>query len=166
MKPEETFTRVFDACYASVLRYAARRVGRDTAGDIAGETFAVAWRRFGDRPPDDDLLPWLYGIARLLIANEDRRERRSGRLMARLASLSRSVADDHGDDVAGVTALEAVLGRMSATDQEILRLIGWEDLSISQAAVVLGCSPATMAVRARRARQRFLAALQKETGHV
>ncbi|WP_066372230.1 RNA polymerase sigma factor [Herbidospora mongoliensis] len=97
--PEETFTRVFDTCYESVLRYAARRVGKDTAGDIAGETFAVAWRRFGDRPPDDDVLPWLYGIARLLIANEERRERRSG------------------------------------------RLIGWEDPSVSQTVVVLGCSP-------------------------
>ncbi|GAB3160991.1 RNA polymerase sigma factor [Microbispora hainanensis] len=158
------FTRIFDTCYESVLRYAARRVGKDTAGDIAGETFSVAWRRIEDMPQDDnDALPWLYGVARHVIANEERRERRSGRLVARLMHLSwsgRAAAGDHGEDVVGTTALEAVLGRMSPTDQEILRLIGWEDLSISQAAVVFDCSPATMAVRARRARQRFLAALK------
>ncbi|WP_182875496.1 RNA polymerase sigma factor [Microbispora sp. H10670] len=158
------FTRMFDTCYESVLRYAARRVGEDTAGDIAGETFSIAWRRLRDVPSRDaDVLPWLYGVARRVIANEERRERRSGRLLARLASFAwsgRTVTGDHGEDVVAAAALEEVLRRMSPADREILRLIGWEDLSVSQAAVVFGCSSAAMAARARRARQRFLAALR------
>ncbi|WP_327048130.1 hypothetical protein OG320_09765 [Microbispora sp. NBC_01189] len=101
----------------SVLRYAARRVGEDTAGDIAGETFSIAWRRLRDVPPRDaDVLPWLYGVARRVIANEERRERRSGRLLARLASFARSgrtAAGDPGEDVVAATALEEVLHRMS-----------------------------------------------------
>ncbi|GAA0422992.1 DNA-directed RNA polymerase sigma-70 factor [Acrocarpospora corrugata] len=158
------FTQMFDTCYESVLRYAARRVGKDIAGDIAGETFSIAWRRFPDLPQEDhNVLPWLYGVARNVIANEERRQRRSGRLTARLMNLSwsgRAVTGDHGEHVTGTMALEAVLSRLSPMDQEILRLIGWEDLPISQAAIVLKCSPAAAAVRARRARRRFVAALK------
>ncbi|NAS21626.1 sigma-70 family RNA polymerase sigma factor [Herbidospora sp. NEAU-GS84] len=157
------FTRLFDDCYEPVLRYAARRVGGDSAGDVAAETFVVAWRKIADLPArDDEALPWLYGIARNLVANEQRRERRSRRLMSRLMSVSwagRDTAGDHADDAVAASGLEQALRRLSPQDQEVLRLIGWEDLSISHAALVLGCTPATMAVRAQRARRRFLAAL-------
>jgi RNA polymerase sigma factor (sigma-70 family) len=157
------FTQLFDTCYESVLRYAARRVGTDAAGDIAAETFSVVWRKFGDIPDkDEETLPWVYGVARRVVANEQRRERRSQRLLARLINISwagRETARDHGEDVVAAEGLEQALRRLSPLDQEILRLIGWEDLSISQAALALGCSPATMAVRAQRARRRFLATL-------
>jgi RNA polymerase sigma factor (sigma-70 family) len=157
------FTRLFDTCYESVLRYAARRVGIDTAGDIAAETFSVAWRKLSELPQQEqEVLPWLYGVARRIVANEQRRQRRSERLLARLMSISwagRDAGRDHGEDVVDAAGLEQALGRLSPLDQEVLRLIGWEDLSISQAALVLGCSPAAAAVRAQRARRRFLAIL-------
>ncbi|WP_170321318.1 RNA polymerase sigma factor [Acrocarpospora pleiomorpha] len=157
------FTRLFDACYERVLRYAARRVDGDSAADVAAETFVVAWRKIGDLPArDDEALPWLYGIARRVVANEQRRGRRSQRLMSRLMSISwagRDAARDHAEDAVATSGLEQALRRLSPQDQEVLRLIGWEDLSISHAALVLECSPATMAVRAQRARQRFLAVL-------
>ncbi|MDG4802548.1 sigma factor-like helix-turn-helix DNA-binding protein [Micromonospora sp. WMMD980] len=53
------------------------------------------------------------------------------------------------------TAL-SVLGEF---DQEILRLIGWEELTVSEAAQVLDCTRATAAVRLHRARRRLAEAM-------
>jgi DNA-directed RNA polymerase specialized sigma24 family protein len=48
---------------------------------------------------------------------------------------------------------------LSDADQEALRLIGWEELDLAGAAVAMGCSRATMAVRLHRARRRLERAL-------
>jgi hypothetical protein len=45
------------------------------------------------------------------------------------------------------------------SDQQVLRLVVGEGLTIRQAAVVLGCRPVTARVRLRRARARLAAAL-------
>jgi RNA polymerase sigma-70 factor, ECF subfamily len=79
----------FDACfrehYARVLAYARRRLpDRATAEDVAAETFVVAWRRLDEGPSDQ--LPWLLGIARLLVLNELRSGRRRDRLIARVGA--------------------------------------------------------------------------------
>ncbi|MGL4174104.1 MAG: RNA polymerase sigma factor [Actinomycetota bacterium] len=52
-----------------------------------------------------------------------------------------------------------VLATLRPDDQEILRLLTWEELSHAEAAVVLDCSVNAVAIRASRARQRFARAL-------
>ena len=81
--PDGGFTRLWDAHYDDVLRYAARRIDHETARDIAAETFLVAWRRRGDIPPDRTF-PWLLNVARNVLANEMRGRRRRTRLWDRL----------------------------------------------------------------------------------
>jgi RNA polymerase sigma-70 factor (ECF subfamily) len=69
-----------------VLSFARRRApDPETAQDVAAETFRVAWRRI-DKVPDgaDGELPWLYAVARNILANHLRGQRRGGRLTARL----------------------------------------------------------------------------------
>ncbi|WP_223874644.1 sigma-70 region 4 domain-containing protein [Salinispora fenicalii] len=44
-------------------------------------------------------------------------------------------------------------------DREVLRLVAWERLTAAEAAVVLGCSRATFAMRLLRARRRLRAQL-------
>ncbi|MFI9841848.1 RNA polymerase sigma factor [Nonomuraea sp. NPDC051941] len=163
-EPASKLIRLFDACYEDVLRYTARRVDLDTARDVTAETFLIAWRKRSVVPQaDEDALPWLYGVARRVLANEKRRERRSERLVARIAADRRdrdaATVPDPGDHVAGALALTQALQALSPADQEVLQLLGWEELTVRQAAVVLGCTPATMAVRAFRAKRRFLAVL-------
>jgi RNA polymerase sigma-70 factor (ECF subfamily) len=85
----------FDVCFrayhAAVLAYALRRFGeRGAAEDAAAQTFAVAWRRLDALPGDP--LPWLFGIAHLVIQNEARSTRRRSRLLARVTSQYRSGA--------------------------------------------------------------------------
>src|ERR1700728_2745650 len=52
--------------------------------DIVAEVFVVAWRRFLEVPEQTKELPWLYGVARNLVANHFRSVQRSSALTDRL----------------------------------------------------------------------------------
>jgi len=51
------------------------------------------------------------------------------------------------------------LDRLEAGDQELLRLVYWDDVDLDVASTVVGCSRATAAVRLHRARGRLAKAL-------
>lgn len=161
MDPEERFTALYQAHYAAVLRYATRRTDPDTARDVAADTFLVAWRRLADWPAGPaEVEPWLYGIARLSLANAQRSRRREGRVADRLAHERRDApAPDPAEAVTAQANLDQALRRLPGRDQEALRLIGWEELDLAGAALAMGCSRATMAVRLHRARLRLARAI-------
>jgi RNA polymerase sigma-70 factor (ECF subfamily) len=147
---------VFDANFrryaARVHAYALRRSDAEIAQDVTAETFLIAWRRREEAPADP--LPWLYGIARGVLANEHRAATRRGALLGRLASEPLGTATaTQGHEVLGA------LARLSARDGELLLLVAWEGLSIREAASALGCSAPTLAVRLHRARRRLARAL-------
>jgi RNA polymerase sigma-70 factor (ECF subfamily) len=56
--------------------------------------------------------------------------------------------------------LRQALRALPDMDQEVLRLVGWEELDLAGAALAMGCSRATMAVRLHRARRRMIRALR------
>jgi RNA polymerase sigma factor (sigma-70 family) len=154
---EQWFTGLYADHYPDVVRYGIRRLAdADTSAELAQEVFEVAWRRRRDVP--DNGLPWLYGVARRLLANRWR----AGRTRPPTQALTDAV---HATDafepssVAIVADLHAALATLSETDQEILRLIGWEQLTVAEAAVVLGSTRTATKVRLHRARRRFAAAL-------
>jgi RNA polymerase sigma factor (sigma-70 family) len=158
----DRFKAMYEQHYAAVLRYAARRVGAEVARDIAAETFLTAWRRL-DRVPSAQPLPWLYATARNCLANELRRRDRRERLKSRIRAEATRDQDAGGPEPAERVADRfAVLGALAALrpdDQEALRLIEWEQLDVSVAAHVMGCSAATFRVRLHRARRRLALAL-------
>ena len=51
--------------------------------------------------------------------------------------------------------------RLTADDQELLRLLAWEQLTQAEAATVLGTSPNAIAIRLNRARRRFSGELSR-----
>lgn len=53
------------------------------------------------------------------------------------------------------------LARLRPDDQELLRLIAWDDLTHAEAAAVLGISANAVAIRLHRARRRFAEQLVK-----
>lgn len=68
MRDETSFAATYDRHRSAVIRYGLRRLGDgDAAEELAQEVFVVAWRRRDDVP--DHALPWLYGVARRLLAN-------------------------------------------------------------------------------------------------
>ena len=151
------FERLYRASYEDLLRYALRRTGRpEAAADVVADTFLVAWRRFDDIPAGNGRA-WLFGVARNVLANQHRAERRSTDLAARLR---------HELGGAIVTAPEApaeisaAFATLNAADQELLRLVAWEGLSAGELAVALDCSPNAVRIRLHRARTRFAEALR------
>ncbi len=159
------FCRLFDEAYRPLLAYAARRTGNMAdAEEIASEALLVAWRRREEPGRSAHTLPWLYGVARRLIANQCRAARRRQRLERMLGPLARSRSDpEQTAEVAGVTrAVVAASLRLPEADREVLRLAAWEGLSHEDIAVSLGCSENAAALRLHRARRRLRAELLKE----
>ena len=159
---EERFTALYRAHHAAVLRYAARRTDPDTARDVVADTFLVAWRRLADLPASPaELEPWLYGVARRSLANAQRSRRRTERVTARLAREPRdtSPAPDLVEAATAQANLDQALRRVPGRDQEVLRLVGWEELDLAAIALALGCSRATASVRLHRARRRLARAM-------
>jgi RNA polymerase sigma-70 factor (ECF subfamily) len=75
--------------------------------------------------------------------------------------LTEAVALDRHDGVVRLVDVRSALVCLSDDDQEILRLVGWEQLSLGEAALVLGCRPTTAKVRLHRARRRLTAMLRE-----
>jgi RNA polymerase sigma factor (sigma-70 family) len=146
----------------SILAYALRRVeDPEDAADVVAETFLVVWRRLGEVPVDAEARLWLYGVARRVIANGDRAERRRTRLGERLAeSLRTELATRPAPSGEAAEALRA-MGGLGHEDRELLLLISWEGLSPSQAAKVLGISSLAARSRLHRARRRLRTLLEE-----
>jgi RNA polymerase sigma-70 factor (ECF subfamily) len=167
VEPGERLTALWREHHAAVLRYASRRTDAGAAQDVVSDTFLVAWRRLPEVPDDPaQARPWLYAVARRVLANSDRSRRRIQRLSTQL---SRAGWDTEGvpDPAEGVTERARVrqaLGHLAERDQEALRLVCWEDLDLAGAALAMGCSRTAMAVRLHRARRRMAAALRLADG--
>jgi RNA polymerase sigma-70 factor (ECF subfamily) len=151
------FESLYRSCYEDLLKYALRRTGRpETAADVVADSFLVAWQRIGDIPPDNGRA-WLFGVARNVLANQQRAVRRTVDLAARLRNELGQVTVVQPEAPAEVAAAFRAL---SEADRELLRLVAWEGLSADELAVALDCSANAARIRLHRARARFTEALQ------
>jgi RNA polymerase sigma-70 factor (ECF subfamily) len=159
------FEGLFRDNYPLVRAYALRRAAPDAVQDAVAETFLVAWRRLEDVP--DDPLPWLYGTARRVLANQRRSAARGVALEQRLSGAAGAGAPaDLGDVVADAQLVRLALGRLSDRSREALMLVAWEGLDGARAARAAGCSKAAFAVRLHRARAQLagqLASLEESS---
>src|SRR5690348_12851069 len=147
---DQRFADVYASCYDRVYAYAARRLGAHAAEDVAAETFTIAWRRLEDLPAEP--LPWLYGVARNVVMRHRSGHARQDAVERALAAEPRLAATAEPDeDPALWEAWEA----LSERDREVLALIAWEELTVSDAARALGCPAAVFSVRLHRARKRL-----------
>jgi RNA polymerase sigma factor (sigma-70 family) len=161
MEPTRTqrFETLFREHYPAVRGYALRRTSPDAAQDAVAETFLVAWRRFEDVP--EDALPWLFGVARRVLANQRRSAGRSAALTDRLGATAAETGS-HEEGVGEADALRSALARLSEQDREALMLVAWHGLSGVRAARAAGCTRAAFAVRLHRARRRLAAQLNAD----
>ena len=148
---DATFAALFDAHFESLLAYARRRTAQlSDAEDLVAETFTVAWRRLDRLPPEPEHhLPWLYGVARRLLANQRRGALRRLRLIERMRSSFTAPPARPAPD------MTPAMAALPERDQEILRLVAWESLTYAEAGVVLGISANAVAIRVHRARERL-----------
>jgi len=122
------------------------------------EVFLVVWRRIDDVPDGEDAPLWLYDIAHNVVRNVDRSMRRRDRLSERLRPFRSPSAPDPETLVVRRSEDDEVLAALTElrpTDQEILRLSIWEELSNKEIAEVLGIDPHAVTMRLTRARNRL-----------
>jgi RNA polymerase sigma-70 factor (ECF subfamily) len=155
---EQRFARLYRDHGREILGYALRRCpDPEDAADAVAETFLAAWRRLPEVPLGEEGRLWLFGTARLVVANQRRGERRRNRLTEQLrAELRHQLPSQPPGDPSGI--LEA-LKALDEADRELLMLVGWEDLTPAQAAQVLGITPLAARSRLHRARRRLRAQL-------
>jgi RNA polymerase sigma-70 factor (ECF subfamily) len=133
-----------------------RRAVVDDVHDIVAECFLVLWRRLAAAPVDDsDVLPWLIGVARHVLANDRRARLRREQLVRRLADLETEAGEDDESFRMHVQLVFESLFELDHDDRELLLLAAWEELSNREIAIVLGCSENAAAIRLHRVRRRL-----------
>lgn len=175
------FGELYDFYLPRIHGFIARRLAdRAAAEDVTAMTFERALgavRRDDFR--NDSFGGWLYRVAANAVVDHVRRSRRSVPL-----GFGRRATDDGGperDDDRGLgderaeralmaaldrDELQRALGRVSGAHRRLLVLRYLDGLSTDELCAVLGCSPATLAVRHHRALRAVRAGLAKETSDV
>lgn len=156
-----TLEEMVDAHAVDVRRYLYRRlVGAadpaSTADELTADVLVVAWRRRADIPAGAEL-PWLYAVARRVLANFRRRPQDV--LIADLGDLDAIDEADPAEIVSDDAALADAWRTLSPRDREVLRLVAWEGLTGSELATALGIGEGGAAAALSRARSRFEEAL-------
>jgi RNA polymerase sigma-70 factor, ECF subfamily len=116
--PTERMERLFRCNYSTVVSYVRSRIPAETADDIVAETFLVAWRRLDVVP--EEPLPWLLGVARNVIATQQRGARRRTALCSRLEDAAGREEHAGAEELGAVTA---ALASLPERDREALTLI-------------------------------------------
>ena len=161
----ERFEAVYRQLYAPICGYALRRVRHpEDAAEVIAETFATLWRRFDACPQGGELRPWLFGVARRVIANQRRGERRRSALGERLAANVDRAAFETARPDDGTSTLARAFTALKESDRELLSLVAWEGLTTEEIAVALGTNRATVRLRLHRARRHLLEGLDEKTG--
>lgn len=144
-------------------RFVARRVGeRERAADLTAEIFLAAIEsahRY--RPGRGTPKAWLYGIARVQVAND---RRRHGRELAREERIRGSALLDQEDtarmdariDAAAQSRqLYAAMDRLPEAERAVLELVALDELTVAEAAAAVGVRAVTARVRLHRARRKL-----------
>jgi len=164
---DAAFREVYAATFDEVRRFCLRRLPVSDVNDAVSEVYLVAWQKADEIPRGDEALRWLYGVARNVVRHTERSNRRRLRLTAKAMREPTSTVLGpemqvvrHSDDEALATAI----GRLSESDQEVIRLRGWEDLNAPAIAQVLGCSVSAAEKRSARAFKRLEKTLRTRNG--
>jgi RNA polymerase sigma factor (sigma-70 family) len=154
--------RIFDAYFAEIHRYIARRLTVDDADDLAAEVFLVAVKG-GYESSRGEVRPWLYGIATKLIARHRRAEVRRWKTLSRTAERE---AESHEDATLTRVAAGQFTGRLAGAlaglnrgDRDVVLLVALGGLSHREVAAALEIPYGTVASRLNRARKQLRKAL-------
>lgn len=165
---DSRFRRIYVDHRNAVAAYCLRRTSRADAMDAVAETFAVAWRRIDDLPTGEAELSWLYAVAHRVVANQLRSNRRLRKLRTKMGGTGPSPDAEPIEVLVQAEEerrlLQALSGLRSA-DQEILRLVTWEEHPRDRVAQMLGITRPALDQRLHRAMKRLRGAY-RAGGHL
>lgn len=142
-----------------------RRTGSpQDAEDVVAATYLTAWRRLDTFLETDVPLAWLYRVAAGQLANQRRSTRRFTALQVRLFQVPPpDPAGDPADTATYTDTQDTILSALATlrpADQELLRLVAFEELTPSEIASAWGLPARLVRVRLHRARRRLHTALR------
>lgn len=158
----EAYSVFFRRHADSITRYAVRRCSSpDDVADLVGECFLVALQAAHRYVPETDTaLPWLFGIARRLLAKQRRKYAGNRRLEIKVSNAFPSFTSSEEDAIASsidaamqAPALEEALARLTRSEREVLELVAYDGLSPTEAANALEITPNAARLRLSRARR-------------
>lgn len=158
------FRSAYESHARALLGYALRRTATPAdAADVVAETMLTAWRRIDIVPDEPETILWLYGVARNVIANGDRTNRRQRRLAEKLRSqLDDGLEDPPVADPALAAQVIAAMKSLTPVEHEVLTLTATEQLSPAEIAVVLDMKQNTARTHLHRARRKLRSALASD----
>jgi RNA polymerase sigma factor (sigma-70 family) len=162
---EERLAALWSEHISALVLYALRRCPtRADAFDVVSEVYLVAWRRIGDVPAGADARPWLFGVARNVVKNVERGERRRSRLSERLMREVDVVVLDDTERSDDAMRLHAAINALETDSRELLMLVSFDGLTIAEAASALGIPAGTARVRLHRVRALLRKKLERDGG--
>jgi RNA polymerase sigma-70 factor, ECF subfamily len=156
----EAFGVIYERHARAVHRFLVRRVGQQPADDLLGDVFvaAVEARLRATIHTSGSALPWLYGIAKNVIRTH-LRSRSSPTGISDTPDLDWAAVDARLDAESQRGQLRDALDCLAPGEREVLLLVTWEQLTVSEAAEALGISPVAARSRLHRARARASSSL-------
>lgn len=143
-----------------LLAYFGRRTSNAMdAQDCLSEVYLTLWRRRAEIPSSiDELRPYAYGVARLVLKNSQRSEHGRQALDQELRAdlIVRAIPHVDRKALEGRELLESV----GEQDRELLTLVYWDGLSIRDAGASLGLRGPAAHKRHSRAINRLRAILR------
>lgn len=167
----EAYGAFFRRHARAVTSYGVRRCDNaDDVADLVSDTFMIALQASGRYVPETNTaLPWLYGIARRVLARQRRRKTGFAKLVTkstnsqvRYNGIEEDAIADAIDAARSAPALTAALGALSKGERDVLELVAFEGLSPSEAAVVLELTPNAARLKLSRARRHMRGILSPE----
>jgi RNA polymerase sigma-70 factor (ECF subfamily) len=156
-----SFEAVYRRYQGPVSRFVRVRLGNtDDAQDLVAVIFATAWRHIDQMPAEPTTRGWLFDIARRSISNYWRSNKRRRMLLSSVIAAKEAssrgtmtaMAPGQGDLRQDDSSVGEALRHLRLEDQELLRMVYWQERSYDEVAAMLGCTLNALNLRLSRAR--------------
>ncbi len=165
-KDQTALRTLFSRHHATVYRFLMRRLRVEaTAEDLTNEVFLEVWRNAGKFEGRSAVSTWMLTIARNRAASLLRKRSEDGLEDGE----AEAVADESDDPEVALQKMDKAarirrcMERLSAEHREIVDLVYYHELSVSEVAAVVGIPEATVKTRMFYARKK-LSELLAEAG--
>ena len=156
---DASFERAYTQHLPLVSGYLYRRVERRFVEDLAGDVFAIAWRRRESVTPGEEL-PWLYRIAANVVSNHRRKVATGVALFAALRPADSAPSAE--EIVIADASLAEAWRRLRPHERELLALALIEDLPVAEIAIAMSISANAASIRLHRAKKKLADLLAAE----
>ena len=142
---------------SALLAYLTRRTALPhEAADLLAETFLILWKRAASLPPlDEEVRPWMFGIARNVFLHHQRSAIRQRAVADRLRNELLTDPSSGFVDSTEFDDLHRILQELDPVDRDIIGLVHWEGFSLVEVSRMLRVKEGTVRSRYHRARARL-----------